>query len=418
MDGVDAVNVNVEVSPWRSWVETFVLTGIALLVSYVTQTDDPFRLSHGFPWPLLGPLLAGLRYGFAQGFVSALLVLASLGVAINQQWQPATDFPLPWAIGIVVIAMVAGEFRDVWERRLRRLAGTNQYRAERLEEFTRSYQLLRLSHDRLEQTVANSGLSLREGIMRLQSTLHAIDGLSPESMQKLLMLLVEYGSLERAAIYGLKDNRVDAKQCWAVFGEPFDVDEHDPIILAALENGELAAVNTVTAPLAEQSGLLLALPMVDATGEIHALMLVKSMPFFAFHESSLKLLAVLAAHGIDHLQFGAATTSVARFIRAFDRVRRDHKSFKLPSMLIKFSGHHEPTMKTFELVKQHIRALDMVCVTRENSNVVVWLLLPLTDSLGARQWLQREPQSHIAQELELFEVGDIEPAIIHSLESH
>ena len=74
--------------------------------------------------------------------------------------------------------MVAGEFRDIWGRRLHRLEGAYQYRAERLEEFTRSYQLLRLSHDRLEQTVANSGFSLREGIMRLQSALETIDGLT------------------------------------------------------------------------------------------------------------------------------------------------------------------------------------------------------------------------------------------------
>ncbi|TDQ50422.1 PelD-like GGDEF domain-containing protein [Permianibacter aggregans] len=419
MDGVDAVNVNVNVSPWRSWVETFVLTAVAVVVSYVTGPQDPFRLTQGFPWPMLGPLLAGLRYGFAHGFVSALLVLAALGVAINQQLQIAEEFPLPWAIGVVVVAMVAGEFRDVWERRLRRLAGTNQYRAERLEEFTRSYQLLRLSHDRLEQTVANSGLSLREGILRLQSTLHAIDGLTPESLQKLLALLVEYGSLERAAIYPIKNNRLALDTPLATYGAEFTLETDDPIVRAALDNGELAAVNMISAPVAEQSGLLLALPMVDAAGEIHAMLVVKSMPFFAFHESSLKLLAVLAAHGIDHLLYGSATTSVARFIKAFDRVRRDQKVFKQPAMLIKFSGEHEPVSKAFETIKAHIRALDMVCITRENNHVVVWLLLPLTDTLGARNWLQRESANLPAGlDSELIEVGDIDPAVIHQLESH
>ena len=142
-------------------------------------------------------------------FVSALLILAMLGVAINQQWQAATGFPLAWAIGVVVVAMVAGEFRDMWGRRLHRLEGAYQYRAERLEEFTRSYQLLRLSHDRLEQTVANSGFSLREGIMRLQSELETIDGLTQPPLLRLIEFVAEYGALTQACIVGISGDRID-----------------------------------------------------------------------------------------------------------------------------------------------------------------------------------------------------------------
>ena len=105
LEGIEVIDVNTPVSVWGGWFETFVLTAIVIAASFITQQHDPFRLNGGFPWPLLAPLLAGLRYGFVYGFVSALLILAILGVAINQQWQIATGFPLPWAIGIVVVAM-------------------------------------------------------------------------------------------------------------------------------------------------------------------------------------------------------------------------------------------------------------------------------------------------------------------------
>ena len=87
LEGIEVIDVNKAVSPWGGWFETFALTAIVIAASFLTQQQDPFRLGGGFPWPVLAPLLAGLRYGFVYGFVSALLILAMLGVAINQQWQ-------------------------------------------------------------------------------------------------------------------------------------------------------------------------------------------------------------------------------------------------------------------------------------------------------------------------------------------
>ena len=354
-DGVDAVNVNLSDSGWAGWLETFVLTAIAVVVSYVTQPADPFRIASGFPWAMLGPLLVGLRYGFAQGFVSSLLVLACLGVAINLSWQVSAEFPLSWAIGVVVVAMVAGEFRDVWERRLRRLAGMNQYRGERLEEFTRSYHLLRLSHDRLEQTIANSGLSLRDGIMRLQSSLHAINGFTPESWQKLLDLMAEFGSLEQAGIYALAEDKPLLTPCYAHIGDPFEFAANDPLIERAIEESEMVAVNTLSPTNAEQSRLLLVCPLSDSGGELHGLLVVRSMPFFSFHEANLKLLSVLCAHGVDHLKSGAATASGTRFILAFERVQDDFQRFRLPSMLIRLNGAHQRMMQAYDHVKQTVQ---------------------------------------------------------------
>ena len=201
------------------WLETLALTAVVVAASFFTQQQDPFRLAGGFPWPVLAPLLAGLRYGFVYAFVSALLILAALGVAINQQWQATPGFPLPWAIGVVVVGMVAGEFRDMWGRRLHRLEGAYQYRAERLEEFTRSYQLLRLSHDRLEQTVANSGFSLREGIMRLKSGLDTVDGLNHASFARLLEFVAEYAAVTQASIVGLRGDRIDPGKVMATSGK-------------------------------------------------------------------------------------------------------------------------------------------------------------------------------------------------------
>ena len=418
LEGIEVVNVSNPSSAWAGWFETIALTAIMIVASFVTQQQDPFRLGGGFPWPVLGPLLAGLRYGFVYGFVSALLILVVLGVAINLQWQAASGFPLPWAIGVVIVAMVAGEFRDMWGRRLHRLEGAFQYRAERLEEFTRNYQLLRLSHDRLEQTVANSGLSLREGIMHLQSTLDAIDGLTETSLQKLIEFVAEYGALTQACIVGITADRIDTARILARVGGDFTIDDNDPVLKTALETGELAAVNLITENAANHNQLLAAIPVTDSTGEIHAMLLVRSMPFFAFQENNLKLIAVLVAHGVDHLRFGAATSSVTRFIASFERVRRDHEEFRLDAMLLRLSGARADVMAAYEKLRSSIRAIDMICLTQDKEQPVIWIMLPLTNPAEAQAWMQRADGVLAKVTSELLSINEVDPQRIRSLEPY
>ncbi|MEP7073152.1 MAG: protein PelD [Nitrosospira sp.] len=418
LEGIEVVNASNPASAWGGWLETFVLTAIVVVASFVTQQHDPFRLGGGFPWPVLGPLLAGLRYGFVFGFVSALLILATLGVAINQEWQAAPEFPLTWAIGVVVVAMVVGEFRDIWGRRLHRLEGAYQYRAERLEEFTRSYQLLRLSHDRLEQTVANSGFSLREGIMHLQSALDAIDGLTDSSLQKLVEFVAEYGALTQAGIVGITADRIDKTRVRAHIGESFPIDENDPVLKAALGSGELAAVNLITENVADQNQLLAAIPMADSTGEIHAMLLVRSMPFFAFHENNLKLIAVLVAHGVDHLRFGAATSSIGRFMASFERLYQDFKEFELDTTLLKVSGARADVMAAYEKLRSSIRAIDMICMINDKDEPVIWIMLPLTTTAEAQAWMQRADGVLARVTADLVAIHEIDPQKIHTLEPY
>ncbi|SHM12333.1 hypothetical protein SAMN05216428_11461 [Nitrosospira sp. Nsp11] len=418
LEGIEVIDVNTPVSVWGGWFETFVLTAIVIAASFITQQHDPFRLNGGFPWPLLAPLLAGLRYGFVYGFVSALLILAILGVAINQQWQIATGFPLPWAIGVVVVAMVAGEFRDMWGRRLHRLEGAYQYRAERLEEFTRSYQLLRLSHDRLEQTVANSGSSLREGIMNLQSTLDGIDGLNASSLQRLIEFIAEYGALTQACIVGIAADRIDTGRILACIGENFSISDDDPVVTSALESGELAAVNLISEYAMEQNQLLAAIPLADSTGEIHAMLVVRSMPFFAFQENNLRLIAVLVAHGVDHLRFGTADSSTGRFIASFERVHQDFLRFKLDATLLRLSGAPGDVLNVYGQLRSSVRAVDLMCMAKDEEKPVIWLLLPLTDTANAQAWMQRVDDILGRVTSELIAINDIDPRTIRSLEPH
>ena len=164
---------------------------------------------------------------------------------------------------------------------------------------------------------------------------------------------------------------------WRISANSFAIDESDPVLVTALESGELAAVNATTGVALDQDQLLAAIPLSDSTGDIHAMLLVRSMPFFAFHENNLKLIAVLVAHGVDHLRFGTAVSSVARFIAAFERVHQDYRAFKLDATLLRLSGTTADVMAAYEKLRSSVRAIDLICIAHDKGEPVVWILLPL-----------------------------------------
>jgi hypothetical protein len=156
------------------------------------------------------------------------------------------------------------------------------------------------------------------------------------------------------------------------------------------------------------------------------MLLVRSMPFFAFHENNLKLIAVLVAHGVDHLRFGTAVSSVARFIAAFERVHREYRVFKLDATLLRLSGTTADVMAAYEKLRSLVRAIDLICIAHDNGEPVVWILLPLTDIANARMWLQRVESGLGATTTvttittmtsQLSAISDIDPDRIRSLRS-
>ncbi|MGI9292528.1 MAG: hypothetical protein ACR2PS_00980, partial [Pseudomonadales bacterium] len=60
------------------WLETVGVSVLTVGLGFLVRPDDPFFV-HGdnFPWPIIAPVLVGLRYGFAEAFAAALLIIVS-----------------------------------------------------------------------------------------------------------------------------------------------------------------------------------------------------------------------------------------------------------------------------------------------------------------------------------------------------
>ena len=402
-----------------SWLETLVVTGAAVGLGLWLTPDDPLQMHAGFPWPVLAPLLLGVRYGFVRGMVSAgLLVLALF--ALRYSGHPGyAQLDPSFIVGVLVCGMLVGEVRDLWERRLQRLQMANDYRQYRLDDFTRSHQILRVSHDLLEQRVAGSDQSLRSSLLGLRDKLRITcderDALGVLA-EPILAMLGQYGSLRVAGLYRVDEREQVVPEALATIGVMGPLDTRDDLVKLCLERGELVSVRQElidAGDSAQFSSLQACIPLINAQGQLLAVLAVRQMPFFAFQDRTLSLLALLAGHTADLLHpdrqvLQLPDADAQHFTLQLKRSLADVEQHGLLAGLFAFelTRANDELSRLFERSQ---RGLDLhLPVRNSRGNQLLLVLLPLTSPEGTQGYLARINlllREHFGTESDLTSLG-------------
>jgi hypothetical protein len=373
-----------------AWGETAVLALAPVLVGLWLRPGDPFFLGGGFSWPVLGPVLSGLRYGSLHGLACALLLDLSLLLFFREGHAGA--LPLATAAGFALCGALCGEFCDGWTRRM----GAASLRAEqaraRLGEFSRTFQVLRASHEKLERR-ALGATSLREALLAVRRAVvldPGADGLGKVS-ERILALLAEHAAVHAASLHPI-DRQGRLLPAVATLGDVPVAPPDDPLVREALAQGKLAALPGPGA--GPSSGpILAALPLTDIAGTVHALVVVRDLHFLAFNDDTLALLAVIGGHLGDIVAAaggGPDDPTPAAFERKLRRAAEDARRFGLPSTLITLALRPLGADALAGRLLEERRGLDPAVRLRDaEGRPLVLILLQLTDAGGAGGYLSR-----------------------------
>ncbi|NVZ63427.1 sugar transporter [Pseudomonas gingeri] len=385
-----------------SWLETFLVTALVIGFGLWLTPEDPLQVQGEFPWSVLAPLLLGVRYGFVRGLISASLLVAAFFALRQAGLEGYAQVAPSYIVGVLVCGMLVGEVRDLWERRLLRLQMANEYRQYRLDDFTRAHQILRVSHDRLEQRLAGSDQSLRSSLLGLRDRLRAAPN-GDDSLtllaEPVLTLLGQYGSLRVAGLYRVEQARGTAPTLTllAATGTMGPLDNKDLLVRLCLEREELVSVREELIDAGGQaavSSLQACIPLVDTHGRMLAILAVRQMPFFAFQERTLSLLALLAGHIADLLHYDPQvlqleSADAQHFTRQLKRSLVDVERHGLSGCLYAF----ELTQSNDELARlfeRSQRGLDLhLTLVNDRGHALLLVLLPLTSAEGAEGYMAR-----------------------------
>ncbi|MEJ2673919.1 MAG: PelD GGDEF domain-containing protein [Acidihalobacter sp.] len=373
-----------------SLLETVLITAALPIFGLWLRPDDPFFLHADFPWLVLAPLLPALRYGFVYGFGSALSLATLIALGWRLHWFPMPYFPGSFVLGLLVVGMVAGEFSDLWARREAREHTVANYQRQRLDEFTRAYHMLRVSHDRLEQRLAASSQSLRLSLVQVRRLLFATpadQSMLEGAAEAIMGLFADFGWVQVAELYALHEGQPDAEPL-ARLGQSDALRADDPLVREALHSGELVSVRSedLASLPRDTNGVLVAVPFVDVNGEIWALLTIHEMPFVAFQQQNLMLLAVLGGYIADQFvaakgRAGIADSTSSDFVRDAERALIQRRRFGLPSMVQTVAiDNAAQEDNLIGILSGQVRGLDRLWIQHSAAQTpVLFMLMPLTN---------------------------------------
>ena len=388
--------------PTAVWIETALLVLLVPALGIWLNPGDPLFVRSGFPWAVLAPLVAGLRYGFGPGFGSA----AALAFVTVGAWKgmvplhfPAGELSAERTVGLLLCGMITGEFSGLWRRRIEALESQQAHQRVRFESFVRSYQALRISHDLLEGRLGGAVPTLREALRAL-GDLPAGQGARADAFaDRILQLFATFAQVRQGAIFlAAEPNGPLSDRPAAHLGRPPELD--DPLIAEALRRHEVVAFDSALG--ATTSGrahaVVLAAPLEDVEGRLWGVLAVTDLPFSAYDAEAPARFAALAGHVADRLAFHAPERlsddrrdeGVQAFTRLLRRAAHDRRAHGLVSGVVQLAVEGKRAAEIAETIARQRRVTDQVLTfQRHDGRATVTLLLPMTDDMGVARYLGR-----------------------------
>lgn len=289
----------------RSWLEILAITiGIPLGISLISP-DDPFVLRGPFPWLALVSLLVGAQHGALGAAVHSSLLFATAWGYEGQLGRLDVAALGAWGGGCLATGVLAGYFRDRVDGRMTHSSRRMTEQAQHLARLSRAHAVLKVSHQRLEEHLSARGWSLESAVEDTRQELAASASL-PALCESMLNILSNHAMVQAATLFTVVSGTPGARPpcelaVAAKLGNPPDVDARHRLIARALATGRLVALDAEGTELGSDESVLVAAPLLAASGHAVGVVVVHEMPFMAFQATHLKTLAALCAHLADVL---------------------------------------------------------------------------------------------------------------------
>lgn len=379
------------------WFEAPALVIVAVVFGLWAKPEDPLLFNGSLRWMLLVPIVVALRYGSLFGAIAMLTLLLPWFVFRAAGLYPDMAFPENTYLGGLVIALIAGEFSDMWRVRLQRAESRAAYTQERLKSLTQRHVLLRLSYDRLEENLLLRPYTVRDALLRLRDVMmkESHDEDLPAGGE-LLNLLAEYCQLQRAALYRFRDGELDPAPV-ALLGENQPLDRDDSLLRFTLDNRVMSHVQMRDMDASYTGFYWVCAPVMNSAEQIIGMVVVERMPFLSINQETLQLFGVLLNFYADIVQHAPEVDELCNawpgmppvFGRELVALNGLAKERRVDSTLVRLSADgSQQARQVVEALQRGRRNLDGYWwVDKQHADLV--LLMPMTGASGFESFMLR-----------------------------
>ncbi len=383
----------------RFWIgiEIVLITGIILALSFYFDPQDPMMLEAPFPWIWFAPVLIALRYGTLAGAGSIVIIFAALFSFEPRALLISTHYRV-YMLGGVLLMVVCGEFYNAWDDSKRRYSQLNEYIRKRLDGLNRAYYIIRLSHDRLEQSLISRPVTLRSAVGELRKLLVDVQGnLSSDIASRFLHILEQYCSLDRAALYLAQKGKLDANPIASVGGKlPLDLD--DVLVKKSLSSSGVHYFGVNQIEEKEQSKYLVVTTFRDEDDSVLGLLAIEKMPFWALNDEILQSLLVLVSYMSESIwstQSAKETLKIysdctLQFSLELNNLLSLKKQLNVDSALVAFAINHTDRYENILLgIQNRQRGLDVGWRYKGENQDILFVILPFSSATAVEGFRNR-----------------------------
>lgn len=392
-----------------AYVETLIIVGLYLGVGYLIDPTDICILHAQISYILILLTIITLFHGFENG----VLTLSILAFAM---WYFYPSFEYVEFLVALMMTMIYSEFHYYWTQKIKAAEIEATYRGTKLDELSKAFYTLKISHDQLEKNYVVKPMSIRnsiEHIIKKNEEINRDDTIVDKYeayYKNFLGLLEKSFSVNSAVLVYQKEHantgylvETEANVVYSDEAKHLDISD---IFQDYLVDKSLARTTPIyvsdeagepSTSVDNSSHYIAVIPSVKAK-KVHEFIAIEKMPFMAFNRENLTSISILTEYiSIEinkkttlQIDNDLAMIQDESFRFEYLRLKHLYQKYKVNSVILVLRIDNElQATRVYEKVVKMLRSLDMVTMFKENNFYYISLLFPLHDKAAALGYLNR-----------------------------
>jgi len=392
-----------------AYIETLIIVSLYLAVGYMLDPNDICMLGGSVSYILILLSVITLFHGFENGILA-------VGIIAFAMWFFYPTFHYVEFLSTLMMTMIFSEFHYYWTKKIKEAEIDSEYKGAKLDELSKAFYSLKISHDQLEKNYIIKPMSIRNSIEYIISKHKDINSDSQikdknkEYYVNFLKLLEKSFNVHGATIIYKQDvsdkSAFSEENAGVVFGgsvREFEIKDifKDYLMDKAVTRQTAIYISDTTgepsAMVDNNSEYIAAIPAIHE-GEVVSVLLIAKMPFMAFNRENLTSISILLEYfsiEIRNKNIIKNTTELSiiddnEFRFEYIRLKRLYEKYDVDTVILVLRIDNElQATRVYELNEKMLRSLDMVAMVKNNGYYYINLLFPLHDKAAALGYLNR-----------------------------
>ncbi len=392
-----------------AYIETLIIVSIYLFIGYVVNPEDICMLDGSVSYILILLSVITLFHGFENGILA-------VGIIALVMWFFYPTFQYVEFLSTLMMTMIFSEFHYYWTKKIKDAEIDSEYKGAKLDELSKAFYSLKISHDQLEKNYIIKPMSIRNSIEYIISKHKEIDENDEiEDKNKgyyinFLKLLEKSFNVHGATIVYKKDNldkgvlnQKDAGMVLSSNARDLGLANtfKDYLMDKAVTRKTAIYISDTTgepsAMIDNNSEYIAAIPAIHEN-HVVCVLLISKMPFMAFNRENLTSISILLEYfSIEIRNKNVLSTSTEldiidneEFRFEYIRLKHLYDKYDVDTVILVLRIDNElQATRVYELNEKMLRSLDMVTMIEQNGYYYINLLFPLHDKAAALGYLNR-----------------------------